>query len=65
MKIIEILVNREFILRELANQFLQEDDDDEDNDEETETDEFEPVKRLFKSKTSGNNFKFKFLINIH
>jgi hypothetical protein len=42
-------------LRELASNFLEEIDDENEDTEELETDEYEPAKRLFKSKTSGNN----------
>ncbi len=42
-------------MRELASNFLEEIDDENEDTEELETDEYEPAKRLFKSKTSGNN----------
>ena len=42
-------------MRELASNFLEEIDDENEDNEELETDEYEPAKRLFKSKTSGNN----------
>ena len=53
-------------MRELASNFLEEIDDENEDNEELETDEYEPAKRLFKSKTSGNNniqFVKKKLIN--
>lgn len=42
-------------MRELASNFLEEIEDENEDTEELETDEYEPAKRLFKSKTSGNN----------